>query len=199
MKKNKKKNSVVVVDNYDSFTFNIVQYIGEFAGSIKVFRNDEVSAADIEKINPSHIVISPGPSWPVNAGISKETVKHFMGKIPLLGVCLGHQCIVEALGGRIKRNKNIMHGKVSGVYHDGKGVYKGIKNPFTATRYHSLVADKRTLPAELVVSSRTKAGEIMGVRHKKYKLEGVQFHPESILTEHGMEIIGNFLSMREEK
>lgn len=184
---------VVVIDNYDSFTYNLVQYIGEWTKNIKVFRNDEADINDIVKEKPTHIVISPGPSWPENAGISKKVILSFMKKIPVLGVCLGHQCIVEALGGKIKRNKIIMHGKVSEIYHDGKGIFKGIKNPFIATRYHSLVADKNSLPKELVISARTKIGEIMGVRHKKYLLEGIQFHPESILTAEGKKIIKNFL------
>jgi para-aminobenzoate synthetase component II len=185
---------ILVIDNYDSFTYNIVQYIGEFSKDIRVVKNDGMTVRQLERLKPERIVISPGPSWPENAGISKETVLHFMGKVPVLGVCLGHQCIAEALGGKIVRNKKIMHGKTSGIYHDGKGVFKGIKNPFTATRYHSLVADKKSLPKCLVISARTKAGEIMGIRHKKYKLEGVQFHPESILTEDGKKLIRNFLS-----
>ena len=188
-----KKAKVLVIDNYDSFTYNIVQYIGEFTQNITVRRNDETSIAEIKRINPTHIVISPGPSWPENAGISKDVVSEFMKKTPVLGVCLGHQCIVEALGGKIRKNSIIMHGKVSKVYHDRKGVYAGIKNPFIATRYHSLVADKKKLPKEFVITSRTKKGEIMGVRHKKYPLEGVQFHPESILTDEGKKLIRNFL------
>jgi anthranilate synthase/aminodeoxychorismate synthase-like glutamine amidotransferase len=185
---------VLVIDNYDSFTYNIVQYLGEMTKDIKVFRNDEISIPEIKALKPSHIVISPGPSWPENAGISKQTILDFMGKVPILGVCLGHQCIAEALGGKIKVNSRIMHGKTSQIYHDKKGIYKGVKTPFTATRYHSLVADKKTLPSELIISSWTKSGEIMGVRHKKYKLEGVQFHPESVLTEDGKKLFGNFLS-----
>jgi len=184
---------VLVIDNYDSFTYNLVQYISEQEKNIEVAENDKITIEGIKRLKPSVILISPGPSWPKNAGISMETVRAFAGKIPILGVCLGHQCIVEALGGKIKRNDIIMHGKVSEIYHDGKGVYRGLKNPFKATRYHSLVADKKSLPPELIISSKTKRGEIMGVRHKKFKLEGVQFHPESILTEEGNKLIGNFL------
>ena len=185
---------VVVIDNYDSFTYNLVQYIGGFTKNITVFKNDEVTISQIEKLKPTHILISPGPSWPGKAGVSKAVILHFMGKAAVFGVCLGHQCIAEALGGKVIKDKTIMHGKTSKIYHDGKGVFKGLKNPFTATRYHSLVADKKTLSKELIITARTKAGEIMGIRHKKYKLEGVQFHPESILTEQGKEIIQNFLS-----
>lgn len=187
---------VLMLDNYDSFTYNIVQYMGAFVKDIKVLRNDETTVDEIRKLNPTHIVISPGPSWPENAGISKEVIKAFLGKKPLLGICLGHQCMIEALGGKIARNNRIMHGKVSPVYHDGKGLYKGLPDPFTATRYHSLVGVKKSLPKELVVSSWTKEGEIMGVRHREYMMEGVQFHPESILTEGGMKIIENFLSWK---
>jgi para-aminobenzoate synthetase component II len=184
---------ILMIDNYDSFTYNIVQYIGEFTKDIIVRKNDEITITQIKELNPEKIVISPGPSWPVNAGISKEVITTFMKQIPILGVCLGHQCIAEALGGKVKRNYRIMHGKTSLIFHDGKGVYRGMKNPFTATRYHSLVADKKTLSKELVISAWTKEGEIMGIRHKKYSLEGVQFHPESILTENGKLIIKNFV------
>jgi anthranilate synthase/aminodeoxychorismate synthase-like glutamine amidotransferase len=183
---------ILMIDNYDSFTYNIVQYLGEFTKDVVVYKNDAITVEGIRDLNPDKIVISPGPSWPENAGISKEVITTFMKEIPILGVCLGHQCIAEALGGKVKRNYRIMHGKVSPVFHDGKGVYKGMKNPFTASRYHSLVAEKKSLPKELIVSAWTKEGEIMGVRHKKYPLEGVQFHPESILTEDGKKIIGNF-------
>jgi anthranilate synthase/aminodeoxychorismate synthase-like glutamine amidotransferase len=184
---------VLVIDNYDSFTYNIVQYIGEVTEEISVVKNDEITISGIRGLKPSHIVVSPGPSWPKNAGISKQAILSFMKEVPILGVCLGHQCMIEALGGRIKINYRIMHGKVSEIFHDGRGVYRGIKNPFSATRYHSLVGDKKTLPKELIVSSRTKEGEIMGVRHRKYPMEGVQFHPESILTEYGKKLIRNFI------
>jgi anthranilate synthase component 2 len=186
---------LVVIDNYDSFTYNLVQYIAETEKKILVFKNDKITIDKLRKIKPDKIVISPGPSWPENAGISKAVIIEFMKKVPVLGVCLGHQCIVEALGGKIKRNFRIMHGKVSFVYHDGKDIYKNIKNPFQATRYHSLVADKKTLPAELIINAWTKEGEIMGIKHKKYPLFGVQFHPESILTEEGKKIIRNFLKL----
>jgi anthranilate synthase/aminodeoxychorismate synthase-like glutamine amidotransferase len=184
---------VLVIDNYDSFTYNIVQYIGEFTKDVIVYKNDGITIEEIRHLNPDRIVVSPGPSWPKNAGISKEVITTFMKDIPILGVCLGHQCIAEALGGKVKRNYRIMHGKTSQVYHDGKGVYKGMKDPFTATRYHSLVADKKSLSKDLIISSWTKEGEIMGLRHKKYPLEGVQFHPESILTQDGKIIIRNFV------
>jgi anthranilate synthase/aminodeoxychorismate synthase-like glutamine amidotransferase len=185
---------VLMIDNYDSFTYNIVQYIGAFTKDIEVYKNDEITIEQIRKLDPERIVISPGPSWPENAGISKAVITSFMAEKPILGVCLGHQCMVEALGGKIIRNKVIMHGKTSEIHHDGKGVYAGVKNPFNATRYHSLVAEPSKLPDELTVSAWTKDDEIMGVRHKKYKMEGVQYHPESILTEEGMKIIENFLS-----
>ncbi len=186
---------LVVIDNYDSFTYNLVQYIAETEKKIRVFKNDKITIDKLKKIKPARIVISPGPSWPENAGISKSVILEFMKKVPILGVCLGHQCIAEALGGKIKRNFRIMHGKVSHVYHDGKDIFKNVKNPFNATRYHSLVADKKTLPEELIVNAWTDRKEIMGVRHKKYPLFGVQFHPESILTEEGKKIIRNFLKI----
>ncbi|MCX8093352.1 MAG: aminodeoxychorismate/anthranilate synthase component II [Candidatus Goldbacteria bacterium] len=186
---------VVVIDNYDSFTYNLVQYIAETERKIHVFKNDKITIDKLKKLKPDKIIISPGPSWPENAGISKSVIIEFMKSVPILGVCLGHQCIAEALGGKIIRNFRIMHGKVSHIYHDGKDIYKGIKNPFIATRYHSLVADKKTLPKELIINAWTEEGEIMGVKHKKYPLFGVQFHPESILTEEGKKIIGNFLKL----
>ncbi len=184
---------ILMIDNYDSFTYNIVQYLGEFTKDVVVRKNDGITVEEIRKMNPDKIVISPGPSWPANAGISKEVILTFMKDIPMLGVCLGHQCMAEALGGKVRVNHRIMHGKTSLVLHDGKGVYKGMKNPFTATRYHSLVADKKTLSKDLIISSWTKEGEIMGIRHKKYPMEGVQFHPESILTEGGKILIRNFV------
>ena len=189
---------VVMVDNYDSFTYNLVQYFGELSADVTVVRNDEVSVEDIRALNPDKIVISPGPCTPKEAGISVETILHFAGKLPILGVCLGHQSIGVAFGGNIVHAKSIMHGKVSPVYHHNSGVFKGLNNPFTATRYHSLVIDQKTLPECLEITAWTqdeqgKLGEIMGVRHKQLDIEGVQFHPESILTEHGHDLLRNFL------
>lgn len=189
---------VVMVDNYDSFTYNLVQYFGELGAEVVVVRNDQVSVADIAALNPNKIVISPGPCTPKEAGVSVETILHFAGKIPLLGVCLGHQSIGYAFGGNIIHAKQIMHGKTSPVYHSDTGVFKGLSNPFTATRYHSLVIEQSTLPECLEVTAWTQdenggIDEIMGVRHKTLDIEGVQFHPESILTEHGHDLLRNFL------
>lgn len=189
---------VVMVDNYDSFTYNLVQYFGELNAEVIVVRNDQVSIEDIEKLAPDKIVISPGPCTPKEAGVSVETIKHFGGKIPLLGVCLGHQSIGYAFGGNIIHAKQIMHGKTSLVYHANTGVFKGLENPFTATRYHSLVIEQRTLPECLEITAWTQdenggIDEIMGVRHKTLDIEGVQFHPESILTQHGHDLLRNFL------
>ena len=189
---------VVMVDNYDSFTYNLVQYFGELGAEVTVVRNDEVGVADIAALKPDKIVISPGPCTPKEAGISVETIRAYAGKIPLLGVCLGHQSIGYAFGGNIIHAKQIMHGKVSQVYHNDVGVFKGLNNPFTATRYHSLVIEQATLPdcLEITAWTRDEQGnidEIMGVRHKTLDIEGVQFHPESILTEHGHDMLRNFL------
>lgn len=189
---------VVMVDNYDSFTYNLVQYFGELNAEVIVVRNDQVSIEDIEKLAPDKIVISPGPCTPKEAGVSVETIKHFAGKIPLLGVCLGHQSIGYAFGGNIIHAKQIMHGKTSLVYHSNTGVFKGLENPFTATRYHSLVIEQSTLPECLEITAWTQnengnIDEIMGVRHKTLDIEGVQFHPESILTQHGHDLLRNFL------
>jgi anthranilate synthase/aminodeoxychorismate synthase-like glutamine amidotransferase len=183
----------VIIDNYDSFTYNLVQELAELKEDIKVFRNDKITLREIQKLSPQRIIISPGPSTPKNAGISLNVVKHFAGKIPILGVCLGHQCIGEAFGGKIVRAKKIMHGKTSMITHDNKTIFANIPNPFEATRYHSLVIEKQSLPDVLEVSAVSEDGEIMGVRHRKYPIEGVQFHPESILTKHGKEILDNFL------
>jgi anthranilate synthase component 2 len=189
---------VVMVDNYDSFTYNLVQYFGELGADVTVVRNDEVTVADIESMQPDKIVISPGPCTPKEAGISVETIRTLAGKYPILGVCLGHQSIGYAFGGNIIHAKSIMHGKTSLVYHHDLGVFKGLNNPFTATRYHSLVIEQASLPdcLELTAWTQDEAGnidEIMGVRHKALDIEGVQFHPESILTEHGHDMLRNFL------
>lgn len=189
---------VVMVDNYDSFTYNLVQYLGELGADVTVVRNDQATVDDIERLAPDKIVISPGPCTPKEAGVSVETILKFAGRIPILGVCLGHQSIGYAFGGRIIHAKSIMHGKTSPIYHHDVGVFKGLGNPFTATRYHSLVIDQNTLPDCLEITAWTQdaAGqldEIMGVRHKTLDIEGVQFHPESILTEHGHDMLRNFL------
>lgn len=186
---------ILMIDNYDSFTYNLVQYLGELGKELKVARNDKITIAEIEKMNPEKIVISPGPGSPKDAGISIELIKHFAGKIPILGVCLGEQSIAEAFGGKVIRADNIMHGKTSEIHHDGKGVFNDLPNPFTATRYHSLIVDKATLPDCFVISAWTSDHEIMGIRHKEYKLEGVQFHPESILTDVGKKLLQNFLAL----
>ncbi|MDP2100798.1 MAG: aminodeoxychorismate/anthranilate synthase component II [Methylobacter sp.] len=189
---------VVMVDNYDSFTYNLVQYFGELGADVTVVRNDQVSVADIEKLAPDKLVISPGPCTPKEAGISVEAILKFAGKLPILGVCLGHQSIGYAFGGNIIHAKSIMHGKTSPVYHHNQGVFKGLNNPFIATRYHSLVIEQATIPDCLEITAWTqdeagKLDEIMGVRHKQLDIEGVQFHPESILTEHGHDMLRNFL------
>jgi anthranilate synthase component 2 len=189
---------VVMVDNYDSFTYNLVQYFGELGADVTVVRNDEVSVDDIEALHPDKIVISPGPCTPKEAGISVATIHRYAGKYPILGVCLGHQSIGYAFGGNIIHAKSIMHGKVSLVYHNDIGVFNGLNNPFTATRYHSLVIEQATIPdcLEITAWTQDEAGnidEIMGVRHKTLDIEGVQFHPESILTEHGHDMLRNFL------
>jgi anthranilate synthase component 2 len=190
---------LVMVDNYDSFTYNLVQYFGELGADVVVVRNDEVTVEDIEGLRPDKIVISPGPCTPKEAGISVETIHRYAGKYPILGVCLGHQSIGYAFGGNIIHAKQIMHGKVSSVYHNDIGVFKGLSNPFTATRYHSLVIEQSSLPDCLEVTAWTQDAEgnideIMGVRHKTLDIEGVQFHPESILTEHGHDMLRNFLN-----
>ena len=192
------KIKLVMIDNYDSFTYNLVQYFGELGADVTVVRNDEVSIADIEALQPDKLVISPGPCTPKEAGISVESILHFAGKLPILGVCLGHQSIGFAFGGDIIHAKQIMHGKTSQVYHHNVGVFKGLSNPFTATRYHSLVISQDTIPDCLEITAWTQdenggVDEIMGVRHKTLDIEGVQFHPESILTEHGHDMLRNFL------
>jgi anthranilate synthase/aminodeoxychorismate synthase-like glutamine amidotransferase len=188
---------VFVLDNYDSFTYNLVQYLGELGAEVEVRRNDQVSIAEIEALRPERIVISPGPCTPADAGISVELIRHFAGKVPVLGVCLGHQAIGEAFGGKVVRAKNIMHGKTSRVEHDGKTIFKGLESPMTATRYHSLIVADDHLPSELEVSAHTVERDgtqvIMGLRHRKFPVEGVQFHPESVLTDEGKKLVKNFL------
>ena len=190
---------LLMIDNYDSFTYNVVQYLGELGADVQVFRNDAISIAEIESLNPAQIVISPGPCTPTEAGVSMEVISHFAGKIPLLGICLGHQSIGQVYGGEIIRAKKVMHGKLSAIHHSGQGVFTGLTMPFTATRYHSLVIDAKSLPDCLDVTAWTEdengdIDEIMGVRHKELAVEGVQFHPESILSEHGHALLNNFLS-----
>jgi anthranilate synthase component 2 len=184
---------VLLIDNYDSFTYNLVQYFGELGEDVRTFRNDEITIQQIEALKPDRICISPGPCTPAEAGVCIDVLKHFAGKIPILGVCLGHQAIGAAFGGNVIRAKEIMHGKTSEVMHTGVGVFRGLPNPFTVIRYHSLAIDRESLPPVLEVTAWTKDGEIMGVRHKEYAVEGVQFHPESILSEHGHALLKNFL------
>jgi len=184
-----------MIDNYDSFTYNLVQYLGELGADIRVFRNNKITVQEIEELSPERIVISPGPCTPKEAGVSIDVIKHFAGKTPVLGVCLGHQSIGAAFGGNIIRAPRLMHGKTSLIYHDGETVYKGLPNPFEATRYHSLLIERETLPDCLYITAWTDAGEIMGVRHKEYIIEGVQFHPESILTAVGKDLLRNFLKL----
>ncbi len=184
---------ILMIDNYDSFTYNLVQYLGELGADIQVLRNDKISVAEIEKLNPEKIVISPGPCTPDKAGISCEVAAHFSGKLPLLGVCLGHQSVCAAFGGKIIKAQKLMHGKTSMIHHDGKTLFKDLPNPFEATRYHSLIVEKASLPDCFEISAWTDEDEIMGVRHKESWIEGVQFHPESILTASGKLLLKNFL------
>lgn len=190
---------LLMIDNYDSFTYNLVQYFGELQADVQVYRNDKITVAEIEKLKPHHLVISPGPCTPNEAGISLAAIKHFAGKIPILGVCLGHQSIGQAFGGKIVHANAIMHGKTSMIHHKGEGVFKDIESPFEATRYHSLVIEKQSMPECLEITAWTEndkgeLDEIMGVRHKELEVEGVQFHPESILTQHGHAMLKNFLA-----
>jgi anthranilate synthase/aminodeoxychorismate synthase-like glutamine amidotransferase len=187
---------IVMIDNYDSFTYNLVQYLGELGAETRVFRNDEVRAEDVEASAPSHVVISPGPCTPNEAGISLALIERLAGKVPILGVCLGHQAIGQAFGGKVVRAKQVMHGKTSRIRHDGKGVFEGIRNDFVATRYHSLVVERASLPSCLEVTAESEDGEIMGLRHRSLPVEGVQFHPEALLTEHGHEMLQNFIQGR---
>ncbi|OUR63796.1 anthranilate/aminodeoxychorismate synthase component II [Bermanella sp. 47_1433_sub80_T6] len=192
---------LLMIDNYDSFTYNVVQYFGELGADVKVVRNDEITIEEIEALNPDHLVISPGPCTPNEAGISVAAINHFAGKLPILGICLGHQSIAQAFGGKIIRAKKVMHGKTSDVFHEGKGVFADLNRPFTATRYHSLVIEQDTIPdcLELTAWTQNEDGsieEIMGVQHKTLAIQGVQFHPESILTQHGHDLLENFLKMK---
>jgi len=182
-----------MIDNYDSFTYNLVQYLGELGREVCVYRNDKITLNQIRKLKPEKILISPGPGRPEDAGISCAVIREFAGKIPLLGVCLGHQAIGYVYGGKIVGAKKLMHGKTSPIYHARKGLFKGLPNPFLATRYHSLIVEKKSLPRDLLITAWTKEGEIMGLKHKKYPLWGVQFHPESILTPAGKDLLANFL------
>jgi anthranilate synthase/aminodeoxychorismate synthase-like glutamine amidotransferase len=184
---------ILVLDNYDSFTYNLVQYLGELGAEVKVIRNDETTVAGVEAMQPERVVISPGPCTPNEAGISLALIARMAGKVPILGVCLGHQAIGQAFGGKVVRARQVMHGKVSRVRHDGRGVFAGLPEDFVATRYHSLVVERATLPAALEVSAQSEDGEIMGLRHRSLPVEGVQFHPEALLTEHGHKMLENFL------
>ena len=186
---------LLMIDNYDSFTFNLVQYLGELGQDVHTVRNDELGVDDIERLAPERIVISPGPCSPAEAGISVEVLRHFAGRMPMLGVCLGHQAIADAFGGKVVRARTIMHGKTSSIEHDGRGVFAGLPSPYTVVRYHSLAIDADSLPDCLEVSARTDDGEIMGVRHRQHAIEGVQFHPESIESEHGHRLLRNFLDL----
>jgi anthranilate synthase component 2 len=191
---------ILMIDNYDSFTYNLVQYLGELKADVKVIRNDEITVAEIEKLAPERIIISPGPCTPTEAGVSLEVIEQFSGNLPLFGVCLGHQSIGQAFGGNIIRAKQIMHGKTSLIHHTDEGIFNGLENPFIATRYHSLVIEKESLPDWLEITAWTETDdadidEIMGVRHKEFAIEGVQFHPESILTQHGHAMLKNFLEL----
>jgi anthranilate synthase/aminodeoxychorismate synthase-like glutamine amidotransferase len=185
----------LLIDNYDSFTFNIAQALGALGEDVRVVRNDAVDVAGVEALSPETLIVSPGPGRPDDAGVSKSLIAHFAPRIPVLGVCLGHRCIVEVFGGAVVRARRVMHGKVSSVYHDGRTIYDGLSNPFSATRYHSLIAEERGLPDLLEISAYTSEGEVMGVRLKGRPVEGVQFHPESILTPEGARLLSNFLQL----
>jgi anthranilate synthase component 2 len=188
---------ILMIDNYDSFTYNLVQYFGELGERLEVVRNDALSIADIEAMQPERICISPGPCTPAQAGISLEVIRHFAGRLPILGVCLGHQAIGEAFGGRVIRAPEVVHGKTSPIFHDDKGIFAGLPKPFTATRYHSLIVARDDLPSELEVTAWTEDGLIMGLRNRRFAVEGVQFHPESILSECGKELLAHFCKVRE--
>lgn len=186
---------LLVIDNYDSFTYNLVQYLGELRARPQVFRNDKVSIAKIRKLAPAQILISPGPGSPLDAGISNDVIRTFSGKIPILGVCLGHQCIGQVFGSKVVRARRIMHGKTSPIHHDGSEIFRGLPNPFRATRYHSLIIDRASLSDNLKITAWTQEGEIMGIRHHRHPTWGVQFHPESVMTEEGMRLLANFLTL----
>jgi len=186
---------LLMIDNYDSFTYNLVQYLGELGADVRVYRNDAITLDQVAALAPERIVVSPGPCTPNEAGISVPLIERFAGQIPILGVCLGHQAIGQAFGGRIVRAQRVMHGKLSSVTHDGRGVFTGLPNPFTATRYHSLVVERDTVPDVLEITAESEDGLVMGLRHREFPIEGVQFHPESILTESGHDLLGNFLSL----
>jgi len=186
---------LLMIDNYDSFTYNLVQYFGELEQDVRVYRNDQITLDEIAELRPDRIVISPGPCTPKEAGVSIELIKRFAGRVPILGVCLGHQAIGEAFGGEVVRAPRLMHGKTSMIHHDGQTIFKSLPNPFEATRYHSLIVKRETLPGVLRISAETREGEIMGLRHQDHPVEGVQFHPESILTKAGMDLLKNFLRL----
>jgi anthranilate synthase/aminodeoxychorismate synthase-like glutamine amidotransferase len=186
---------ILLLDNYDSFTYNLAQYLGELGCTLEVHRNDKISVQEIARRKPERIVISPGPCTPQQAGISVELIQKLAGQFPILGVCLGHQAIGAAFGGKVIRARKLFHGKTSEIQHDGKGIFRSLPNPFTATRYHSLIVERKSLPGELQISAETRDGVIMGVRHRKWKVEGVQFHPESVLTESGKQLLKNFLAL----
>ena len=188
--------TVLLIDNYDSFTYNLYQYLAELGADVKVFRNDQVTLDEIRDLKPDHVVISPGPGDPDDAGISRDVIREFAGKVPVLGVCLGHQCIGHTFGADVVVNYRMMHGKTSPIHHDGRDLFAEMPNPFVATRYHSLVIRRESVPACLEITAETDEGEIMGVRHKEYPIWGVQFHPESILTENGRQILRNFLALQ---
>lgn len=190
-----KKQRILMIDNYDSFTYNLVQYLGELGQTLLVHRNDKLTLEQVKRLKPDRIVISPGPGSPKDAGISNEVIREMGPRLPILGVCLGHQCIGSVYGGTVERNFRLMHGKTSMIYHDGKGVFKGLPNPFEATRYHSLVVRKEGFPKELEVTAQTKEKEVMGLRHRRFSIYGVQFHPESILTTAGKQLLKNFLKV----
>jgi len=185
---------VLMIDNYDSFTYNLVQYLGELGREVKVIRNDKIDCEEIGRLKPAHMIISPGPCTPNEAGVSLAAITRFAGEIPILGVCLGHQAIGQAFGGNVVRAGRLMHGKTSPIHHDGRTVFHGLPSPYNATRYHSLIVERETLPACLEITAWTGEGEIMGIRHRELPVEGVQFHPESILTEHGHRLLENFLA-----